>query len=111
MKRINVYVREDDYAWLRKVAKNFKMPIAEVIRRAIEDYRIRESQPLGEAYVPIDFESPALKPSNKEKTPKAVQESLERLEKFVFGKVITTTNLPNNAHYIQQGYLQDYMKK
>jgi len=111
MKRINVYVREGDYEWLRKDASANDIPIAELIRHAIQTYRLREDHPLGEAYVPIDFDSPELKPSDKEKTLKGVQERLESLEKFVFGKVITTTNLPNAAHYIQQGYLPDYMKK
>jgi hypothetical protein len=111
MKRINVYVREGDYEWLRKVATANDMPIAELIRYAIENYRLREDHPLGEAYVPIDFGNPDLRPSDKEKTLKGVQERLERLEKFVFDKVITTRDLPNAAHYIQQGFLPDYMKK
>ena len=93
MKRINVYVREEDHTWLKKVAKAHDRPIAQLIRLAIEDFRLREAQPLGIAYVPIDFDSPECVPSKEEKTLKGQQERLEKLEKFVFDKVTLPLSL------------------
>ncbi len=111
MKRINVYVREEDHKWLKKVAKAHDRPIAQLIRLAIEDFRLREGQPLGSAYVPIDFDSPECVPSKEEKTLKGLQERLEKLEKFVFDKVISTHDLPDAAFFISKAYLPEYMKK
>ena len=111
MKRINVYVKEEDHEWFKKVAKQHNRPIAELLRRAIEDFRMREGQPLGSAYVAIDLDSPDCVPSKEEQTLKGMQERLELLEKFVFDKVISTNDLPNAAFFISQPYLPKYMKK
>ena len=94
MKRINVYVREHDYEWMTAVAKVHGRPIAEIIRRAIENYRRVEGQVLGEAHVPmVDVTSADCKPSPTDNDMEAVLERLENIEKFVFGHLLNSTEL------------------
>ena len=81
MKRINVYVREHDYEWMTAVAKVHGRPIAEIIRRSIENYRLVEGQILGEAFVPVpDVTADDCHPSPAEKKFEIVLERMEKIE-------------------------------
>lgn len=111
MKRINIYVPEDDYDWMKKVAKRHDQKISVVIRRAIRHYKLLEGQVLGEAFVPTQPVSDDAIPSKEECTQKGMQQRLEKLEKFVFGKVITTPDIEEYGYLISQGYLPDYLKE
>ena len=111
MKRISIFIREEDHAWLKKVSKRHDRAVSDIIRHAIEDYRIREDQPIGSAYVPLDISSPDCHPSDDENKIEGIRARLESLEKFVFDRVITTHDLPDRAHFIAPEFLPEYMKK
>ena len=111
MRRINVYVRENDYEWMTAVAKVHGRPIAEIIRRAIENYRLVEGQVLGESYLPMpDVTSADCKPSKKDNEMKAVLERLKKIEKFVFGPLANSTELSEEGYLKALPFLPDYMK-
>jgi len=111
MKRINVYVREHDYEKMTAVAKVHGRPIAEIIRRSIENYLLVEGQVLGEAHVPVrDVTAEDCKPSPPEKKLKVVLERLEKIEKFVFGPLANSTELSEEGYFKALPFLPDYMK-
>ena len=111
MKRISTFLDEDDYRWLHRVSKHHDRPVAELIRRAISDYRLREGSVLGEAHVPIDLSSPDYKPSKEENSVRGLAARLQHLEKCVFNNVapqlspLDPTTISSNPH------LPEYIKK
>ena len=111
MKRINVYVQEDDYEWMTAAAKIHGRPIAQIIRRAIENYRSLEGSVLGESHVPVqDVTSANVKPTEKDNELPKVLERLEKLEKFMYGPILNASELRNDGYFQALPFLPDYMK-
>ena len=111
MKRISTFLDEDDYKWLHRVSDHKGRPVAELIRRAISDYRLREGQILGEAYVPIDLTTFDLKPSKEENSVKGLAARVEQLERFVFNNVPPQLEPVDSATILSNPHLPEYMKK